>query len=101
MNEKQEFEMLKKTLDDLRIKKMSNEKELERSKKTLLEIRESIQKSYGVEPEDIGALLDSLKKEIEEKKKILEKKINEAKELLKWRKYWDWIYRLLVLAIIY
>jgi len=83
MNEKQEFEMLKKTLDDLRIKKMSNEKELERSKKTLLEIRESIQKSYGVEPEDIGALLDSLKKEIEEKKKILEKKINEAKELLK------------------
>ena len=83
MNEKQEFEMLKKTLDDLRIKKMSNEKELERSKKTLVEIRESIQKAYGVEPEDIGVLLDSLKKEIEEKKKILEKKINEAKELLK------------------
>lgn len=81
--DKERFEKLKSQLDELRLKKLSDEKEIARCEQKLNELRGQIKRTYNVEPEDLDGMLLKIRKDIDEKTRLLEKRVAEAEELLK------------------
>lgn len=78
-----EFESLKKEIDDLKLRKISDERERQRLEKQINEIKEQIKNEYGIEPDVFEETMKQLEQELQLKRKELANKIKEAKEKIK------------------
>lgn len=84
MNESsiQEFESLKKEIEDLKVKQLSNEMEKARLEKELEAQKAKIKEIYGVEIEDFEKAIKDLQEEFEKKKIELLEKLTDCKKKL-------------------
>ena len=78
-----EFEFLKKEIDDLKVRKISDERERDRLEKEINEIKEQIKTEYGIEIDLFEDTMKELESDLERKKQELINKIKEAKEKIK------------------
>ena len=78
-----QFESLKKEIDDLKLRKISDERERERLEKEINEIKQQIKEQFGIQPELFEETMQELQRELQLKKKELINKLNEAKEKIK------------------
>ena len=82
MNNVENFENLKKRIDELKVKNLTNLKEKERLEGESCKIKEKIKEVYGVEIEDFNSAIETLEKEKEIKMKRLQELLNESEEKL-------------------
>lgn len=82
MSNVENFENLKKRIDELKVKNLTNLKEKERLEGELCKIKEKIKEVYGVEIEDFNSAIETLEKEKEIKMKKLQELLNESEEKL-------------------
>ena len=76
------FEQLKSEIEELKIKKISNEREKERLEKELEDQKRKIKDMYGVEIEDFENAIVELQNEFDSKYEKLKLQIDECKEKL-------------------
>lgn len=66
-------------MDELRLRKMSDEREKTRIENEIAELRKTIQDRFGVSVEDFEETIGELKKQIDQKVSLLKNKLQEAK----------------------
>lgn len=76
----EEFESLKKTIDDLRVRQLSDQREKERLEGELEQIKIDIRSEYGVEIEDFEKAIGDLQQELDRELAALKDRISECKE---------------------
>lgn len=76
----QEYENLKKTIDDLKVKRLSDLREKERLEKEFEDLKAEIKEVYGVEIQDFEKAINDLNKELEKDLVELKEKIASCKE---------------------
>ena len=76
----QEYENLKKTIDDLKVKRLSDLREKERLEKEFEDLKSEIKEVYGVEIQDFEKAINDLNKELEKDLAELKEKIASCKE---------------------
>lgn len=76
----QEYENLKKTIDDLKVKRLSDLREKERLEKEFEDLKAEIKEVYGVEIQDFEKAINDLNKELEKDLAELKEKIVSCKE---------------------
>jgi len=76
----QEYENLKKTIDDLKVKRLSDLREKERLEKEFEDLKAEIKEVYGVEIQDFEKAINDLNKELEKDLAELKEKIASCKE---------------------
>ena len=74
-----EFESIKRDIDELKLRKISDDREREKLEIEKNELKEQIRKEYGVDPELFEEFMSSLENEIEKEKDILINEINKAR----------------------
>lgn len=82
MNALEELENLKKKIDDLKVKKMASEAENSRLEKELNSHKKCIKEVYGVEIEDFSEAIETMKKELNKKIRMLTELVTEAERKL-------------------
>lgn len=82
MNALEELENLKKKIDDLKVKKMASEAENSRLEKELNGHKKCIKEVYGVEIEDFSEAIETMKKELNKKIRMLTELVTEAERKL-------------------
>lgn len=75
----EEFESLKKTIEEIKVKRISDMREKERLEKEFEELKEEIKDVYGVEIQDFENAIESLKSELDDNMRLLREKIAECK----------------------
>lgn len=76
----QEYENFKKTIDDLKVKRLSDIREKERLEKEFEDLKAEIKEVYGVEIQDFEKAINDLNKELEKDLAELKEKIASCKE---------------------
>ena len=76
----QEYENLKKTIDDLKVKRLSDLREKERLEKEFEDLKAEIKEVYGVEIQDFEKAINDLNNELEKDLAELKEKIASCKE---------------------
>ena len=76
----QEYENLKKTIDDLKVKRLSDLREKERLEKEFEDLKAEIKEVYGVEIQDFEKAINDINKELEKDLAELKEKIASCKE---------------------
>lgn len=75
----EEFESLKKTIEEIKVKRISDIREKERLEKEFEELKAEIKDIYGVEIQDFENAIESLKSELDDNMRLLREKIVECK----------------------
>lgn len=75
----EEFESLKKTIEEIKVKRISDIREKERLEKEFEDLKEEIKKVYGVEIQDFEQAIKDLKIELDSSLKQLKEKIESCK----------------------
>lgn len=75
----EEFESLKKTIEEIKVKRISDMREKERLEKEFEELKTEIKDIYGVEIQDFENAIESLKSELDDNMRLLREKIAECK----------------------
>ncbi len=75
----EEFESLKKTIEEIKVKRISDIREKERLEKEFEELKAEIKDIYGVEIQDFENAIESLKSELDDNMRLLREKIAECK----------------------
>lgn len=75
----EEFESLKKTIEEIKVKRISDMREKERLEKEFEELKAEIKDIYGVEIQDFENAIESLKSELDDNMRLLREKIAECK----------------------
>lgn len=83
MTNSEKLEQLNRRINDLRVKKIASEKEVERLEKELEDKKNEIKNKYGVEIADFQAAIDVMKKEYDNKMAELEKSVENAENTIK------------------
>lgn len=78
-NPVEEFESLKKTIEEIKVKRISDIREKERLEKEFEDLKEEIKKVYGVEIQDFEQAIKDLKIELDSSLKQLKEKIESCK----------------------
>lgn len=78
-NPVEEFESLKKTIEEIKVKRISDMREKERLEKEFEELKAEIKDIYGVEIQDFENAIESLKSELDGNMRLLREKIAECK----------------------
>ena len=78
-NPVEEFESLKKTIEEIKVKRISDIREKERLEKAFDELKAEIKDIYGVEIQDFENAIESLKSELDDNMRLLREKIAECK----------------------
>lgn len=78
-NPVEEFESLKKTIEEIKVKRISDIREKERLEKEFEELKAEIKDIYGVEIQDFENAIESLKSELDDNMRLLREKIAECK----------------------
>ncbi len=78
-NPVEEFESLKKTIEEIKVKRISDIREKERLEKEFEDLKEEIKKVYGVEIQDFEQAIKDLKVELDSSLKQLKEKIESCK----------------------
>ena len=81
-NSIQEFEKLKSEVEELKLKKLSDEREKERLEGELEDLKKTIKDTYGVEIEDFENAIRNLQEEFEKEFELLKNKIEDCKQIL-------------------
>lgn len=81
-NSIQEFEKLKSEVEELKLKKLSDEREKERLEGELEDLKKTIKDTYGVEIEDFENAIRNLQEEFEKEFGLLKNKIEDCKQIL-------------------
>lgn len=81
-NSIQEFEKLKSEVEELKLKKLSDEREKERLEGELEDLKKTIKDTYGVEIGDFENAINNLQEEFEKEFGLLKNKIEECKQTL-------------------
>lgn len=76
----QEYEKLKKMIDEIKVKRLSDLREKERLEKEFEDLKNEIKEVYGVEIQDFEKAINDLKEELEKDLADLKEKINKCKE---------------------
>lgn len=74
----EEFDSIKKKIEDIKVRRLSDIREKERLEKEFEELKEEIGKTYGVEIQDFEKAIEDLKKELEINIELLKNKIKEC-----------------------
>lgn len=75
----EEFESLKKTIEEIKVKRISDMREKERLEKEFEELKAEIKDIYGVEIQDFENAIEGLKSELDDNMRLLREKIAECK----------------------
>lgn len=75
----EEFESLKKTIEEIKVKRISDIREKERLEKEFEELKAEIKDIYGVEIQDFENAIENLKSELDDNMRLLREKIAECK----------------------
>lgn len=75
----EEFESLKKTIEEIKVKRISDIREKERLEKEFEELKAEIKNIYGVEIQDFENAIEGLKSELDDNMRLLREKIAECK----------------------
>lgn len=75
----EEFESLKKTIEEIKVKRISDMREKERLEKEFEELKAEIKDIYGVEIQDFENAIEGLKSELDDNMRLLREKISECK----------------------
>ena len=75
----EEFESLKKTIEEIKVKRISDIREKERLEKEFEELKAEIKDIYGVEIQDFENAIEGLKSELDDNMRLLREKISECK----------------------
>ena len=75
----EEFESLKKTIEEIKVKRISDIREKERLEKEFEELKAEIKNIYGVEIQDFENAIEGLKSELDDNMRLLREKISECK----------------------
>lgn len=75
----EEFESLKKTIEEIKVKRISDMREKEHLEKEFEELKAEIKDIYGVEIQDFENAIESLKSELDDNMRLLKEKIAECK----------------------
>jgi len=75
----EEFESLKKAIEEIKVKRISDIREKERLEKEFEDLKEEIKKVYGVEIQDFEQAIKDLKIELDSSLKQLKEKIESCK----------------------
>ena len=75
----EEYESLKKTIEEIKVKRISDIREKERLEKEFEELKAEIKDIYGVEIQDFENAIESLKSELDDNMRLLREKIAECK----------------------
>lgn len=75
----EEFESLKKTIEEIKVKRISDIREKERLDKEFEELKAEIKNIYGVEIQDFENAIEGLKSELDDNMRLLREKISECK----------------------
>ena len=78
-NPVEEFESLKKTIEEIKVKRISDIREKERLEKEFEDLKKEIKKVYGVEIQDFEQAIKDLKIELDSSLKQLKEKIESCK----------------------
>ena len=78
-NPVEEFESLKKTIEEIKVKRISDIREKERLEKEFEELKAEIKDIYGVEIQDFENAIEDLKSELDDNMRLLREKIAECK----------------------
>ena len=78
-NPVEEFESLKKTIEEIKVKRISDMREKERLEKEFEELKAEIKDIYGVEIQDFENAIEGLKSELDDNMRLLREKIAECK----------------------
>ncbi len=78
----QEFEKLKKEIENLRVKRLSDEREKEKLEKELEDLKLKIKEIYGVEIEDFEKAIADLQTEFDKNYEELKLQLQECKSKL-------------------
>lgn len=78
----EEFESLKKTIEEIKVKRISDIREKERLEKEFEDLKSQIKKDYGVEIQDFEKAISDLKLELATNMNLLKEKINECQSKL-------------------
>ena len=74
----EEFESLKKTIEEIKVKRISDIREKERLEKEFEELKAEIKNIYGVEIQDFENAIEGLKSELDDNMRLLREKISEC-----------------------
>ena len=74
-----EFESLKNTIEELKVKRLSDLREKERLEKEFEDLKTQIKEVYGCEITDFEKAISELKISLDNNLRILKEKINECK----------------------
>lgn len=77
------FQNLKKEIEDLKVKKISDQREKSRLEEELDEIKDQVKREFGVNIEDLDSEIKALEKKLEEELEDVKKKIADCKEKMK------------------
>lgn len=75
-----EFETLKKTIEELKLKQMSDLREKERLTAEFEKLKQQIKETYGVEIEDFEKAIEALEKDAASKLAELKSLVSECQE---------------------
>ena len=80
MTDSEKFEMLKRKVDSIKVKRMAAESEAKRLADELERCKSEIKDTYGVEIEDFAKAIEVMKGERKSKLEELERLVSEAEE---------------------
>lgn len=80
MTDSEKFEMLKRKVDSIKVKRMAAEAEAKRLSDELERCKSEIKDTYGVEIEDFAKAIEVMKGERKSKLEELERLVSEAEE---------------------
>lgn len=80
---KKQFENLKNELEELKIRKISDQRQKQKINEQMKQICVEIKESFGVQVQVFESVIEDLQKQLLQKKQSLKKKIIQAKEKIK------------------
>lgn len=80
---KKEFQKLKKDIDELKIRTISDERERQTLQTQIGQIKQKVKSQFGVEIQFFEQQISNIQKQLIQKKQNLKKKIFQAKEKIR------------------